>query len=76
MNDWIETALAGYPLRSGTYLDGLGGTRAIGRMTLAMIWAHLATGRGDILERALGRLHVNYAERAFSAGSPRMWQSR
>lgn len=69
VNDWIETALAGYPLRSGTFLDGLGGTRAVGRMTLAMVWAHLATGRSDILDRALGRLHVNYAERAFSAGS-------
>lgn len=71
VHDWIETALAGYPIASGTYLDGLGGTRAVGRMTLAMIWAHLATGRADILERARQRLHVNYAERAFSAGSLR-----
>jgi hypothetical protein len=69
VDDWIETALAQYPVDSGTYLDGLGGTRAIGRMTLAMLWAHCATGRQDILQRALDRLHGNYVDQAFSASS-------
>lgn len=64
--DWAETALAQYPVNSGTYLDSIQNPRAVGRTALAFIGAHVATGREDLLARALDRVEWNYVQQCFS----------
>ena len=69
LEDWMETWLSGHPIESDTYLDGIGSPRAFGRTTKAAVLAHAATGRQDILDRALDRFRVNYRTQAASANA-------